>query len=218
MSNGSEELSWQQHDHPWPAMDPADPRRERIRALRTELLLRRESTDRADIVALLSPCTGEGRSLMAAELALALAQTGHSTLLVDADFRRPHQHALFSASNSQGLAQAIEYREPPRFHAVKGLPRLSVLTAGQVAADPLALLCGNGFAALIEEWRDSFEHVVIDTAPTRLFSDGLAVASQAGRVLALSRAQHTSFDDMQDMLQRLATTRCQVLGAVISHF
>lgn len=228
--SGSEEPSWHRPDNrpTEPAGDSdsqwsttlnlSDPRREKIRALRTELLLRRESMDRADIVALLSPCAGDGRSLMAAELALAFAQTGHSTLLVDADFRNPHQHALFSASNSQGLAQAIEYNEKPRFHTLKNLPLLSVLPTGKVAADPLALLCGSGFAALVEEWRDSFDFVVIDTAPIRRFSDALAVASQAGRVLALSRAQHTSFNDMQDMLRRLAATRCQILGAVISHF
>jgi receptor protein-tyrosine kinase len=227
---GSEVPSWRRPDnlptepaadpeHPWPAtLDSSDPRREKIRALRTELLLRRESIDRADIVALLSPCAGDGRSLMAAELAIAFGQTGHSTLLVDADFRFPHQHVLFATSNSQGLAQALEYNEKPLLHTLKSLPKLSFLPAGEALADPLALLSSHRFATLVEEWRDSFDCVVIDTPPIHQFSDGLAVASQVGRVLALSRAQHTSFDDMQDMLRRLAATRCQILGAVISHF
>jgi len=200
------------------AHDPYDPRCEKIRALRTELLLRRESVDRADIVALLSPCAGEGRSLLAAELAIAFSQMGKPTLLVDADLRRPQQHLFFGTDNRQGLSQAIEYGVKPQLHTVQGLPRMSVLTAGAVPNNPLELLSSSCFASMIEDWRDNFEFVVIDTAPVMHFSDGLAVASLVGRVLALSRAQHTPYKDMQDMLRRLAATRSQILGAVINHF
>ena len=200
------------------AHDPLDPRCETMRALRTELLLRRESVDRASIVALLSPNPGEGRSLMAAELAIAFAQTGRPTLLVDADLRRPQQHQLFGAANRHGLAQALAQGEVPLLQPVHGLPQMSLLTAGLVPGDPLELLSGRRFAALLDGWRTEFEFVVIDTAPVGLYADGLAVASLVGRVLALSRARHTSSRDLQDMLRRLAATRSRILGAVISHF
>ncbi len=200
------------------AHDPYDPRCEKIGSLRTELLLRRESNDRADIVAVLSPCAGEGRSLLAAELAIAFAQIGCPTLLVDADLRRPQQHLLFDTDNQQGLSQAIESGETPQLHSVRNLPQMSVLTAGPVPGNPLELLSSRYFASMIEEWRESFEFVVIDTAPVIHFSDGLAVASLVGRVLALSRAQRTPYKDMQDMLRRLTATRSQIVGAVISHF
>jgi protein-tyrosine kinase len=200
------------------AHDPYDPRYETVRALRTELLLRRESIDHADIVAMLSPCPGEGRSLLAADLAIAFAQMGRPTLLVDADLRRPQQHLLFGIDNRQGLSEAIEYGAKPHFHAVRGFPRMSVLTAGEVPDNPLELLSSGVFAALMDDWREGFAFVVIDTPPVTHYSDALAVASLVGRVLALSRAQHTPYKDMQDMLRRLTATRSQVLGAVISHF
>lgn len=200
------------------AHDPCDPRCEKIRALRTELLLRRESAERGDVIALLSPCGGEGRSLLAAELAIGFAQTGHPTLLVDADLRRPQQHLLFGAANRHGLAQAIAHGDEPQLQQVHGLPRMSLLTAGEVPGDPLELLSSRRFAALIERWRRDHEFVVLDTAPVGRFSDGLAVARLVGRVLALSRAQHTPRQDMADMLRRLEATRAQILGAVVSHF
>ena len=200
------------------AHDPYDPRCEKIRALRTELLLRRESPEEADIVALLSPCAGEGRSQLAAELAISFAQLGRPTLLVDADLRRPQQHLLFGVDNRKGLSQAIEFGEKPHLHSVQNLPRMSLLTAGGVPANPLELLLSRNFSALIEDWRSNFEFVVVDTAPVTHFSDALAVASLVGRVLALSRAQHTPYKETQDMLRRLTATRSQVLGAVISHF
>ncbi len=200
------------------AHDTYNPRSEKISALRTELLLRRESPEGADIVALLSPCAGEGRSLLAAELAMSFARTGRSTLLVDADLRHPHQHILFGTNNRLGLSQAIESRAKPQMHGVRTLPYMSILTSGAIPDNPLELLSSSHFGAMIEEWRNSFEFVVIDTAPVAQFSDGLVVANLVGRVLALSRAQHTPYKEMQDMLRRLAATRSRTLGAVINHF
>lgn len=206
------------HDRLVMVHDPYDPRCEEMRALRTELLLRRDAIDRANIIAVLSPCAGEGRSLLAAELALAFAQTGRPTLLVDADLRRPQQHLLFGSDNGEGLSEAIERGTNPQFHTVRGLAHMKLLTAGAVPANPLELLSGSRFASMVDDWRDNFEFVVLDTAPVMHFSDALAVASLVGRVLALSRAQHTRYRDMQDMLRRLAATRSYFLGAVINHF
>ena len=199
------------------AHNPDDPRCERIRALRTELLLRRREVERAEFVVLLSPCSGEGRSQLAAELAIAFSQLGR-TLLVDADMRHPIQHALFGADNRDGLSRAIAGNRTPCLHAVEGLPELFLLTAGPAPINPLELVLNNFFAWLIEAWRRDYEFVVMDTAPVQHYSDGLAIANLAGSVLALSRAQHTPYRETRDMLRRLATTQAQVLGAVISHF
>jgi protein-tyrosine kinase len=199
------------------AHDPFAPHCEKIRALRTELLLRREAVGEADIVALLSPGTRDGRSHLAAELAIAFAQLGRPTLLVDADLRNPTQHLLFSASNQTGLAQAIEHGNM-HFHAVEGLRQLSLMTAGPTPDNPLELLLDSRFAAMIDEWRNTYDFVVVDTAPTARYSDGLAVANLVKRVLALSRARHTSYKDSSDMLRRLAATHSRIVGAVINHF
>ena len=200
------------------AHDHLDPRGEKIRALRTELMLRRGPTVRADLLALMSPCHGEGRSLLAAELAIAFAQTGRPTLLVDADLRHPRQHALFGADNAIGLAQAIESGDTPHLLRVQGLPRMSLLTAGPIPSNPLEMLLSDTFASLVEEWRRNFDYVVFDTAPMKNYADALAVASLVARVLTLSRAQHTPAKEMRDMLRRLSFTRSQILGTVISHF
>jgi len=199
------------------AHDPYDPHCERIRALRTELVLRRPAAG-AESIALLSPGGGEGRSQLAAELAIAFSQLGRPTLLVDADLRNPAQHLLFEASNQVGLVQAIEQADSPCLHPVEGHRHLSLLTAGPAPDNPLELLLNSRFAALMEEWRHSFDFVIVDTAPVTHYSDALAVASLVGRVLALCRARRTSYRDTRDMLRRLAETRTQVVGAVINHF
>jgi protein-tyrosine kinase len=199
------------------AHDPFAPHCEKIRALRTELLLRREAVNEADVVAFLSPCAGDGRSQLAAELAIAFAQLGRPTLLVDADLRNPSQHVLFGAANQVGLAQAIA-GGTPKFHSVEGVRQLTLMTAGPTPDNPLELLLDNRFAEMIAQWRNDFDFVVVDTAPVARYSDGLAVANLVKRVLALTRAKHTSYKDSTDMLRRLAATRSKIVGAVINHF
>jgi protein-tyrosine kinase len=198
--------------------DASDPRCEKIRALRTELLLRREPGDGAEVIALLSPGTGDGRSQLAAELAIAFAQLDRPTLLVDADLRHPSQHLLFAADNKSGLSQAIAHGTTPCFQPVDGLRHLSLLTAGPTPDNAPELLLNKRFAALVEEWRESFDFVVLDTAPVTEYSDGLAVASAIRRVLVVSRARHTPYKESREMLRRLAAIRSQVVGAVINHF
>ncbi|MEO7199521.1 MAG: CpsD/CapB family tyrosine-protein kinase [Dokdonella sp.] len=200
------------------AHDIYDPRSERIQALCTELLLRHEDIGSANVLAVLSPCSGEGRSQLAAELAIAFAQLGRPTLLVDADLRRPNQHRLFGTDNHRGLSQAIASGETPRCHPVAGLANMHLLTSGPLPANPMELLSGVRFESMIDDWRHSYDFVVLDTAPVRRYSDGLAVATVVGRVLMVSRAKHTSYKDTRDMLRRLSATQSRILGAVINHF
>lgn len=200
------------------AHSPYHPRSEHIRMLRTELLLRHEATESANAIAVLSPCAAEGRSQLAADLAIAFSQLGRPTLLVDADLRHPQQHVLFNADNTRGLAHALTRDEVPRLQAVTGLPSLSVLTAGAPPPNPLELLSDRCFESMVGDWRQHFQFVVLDTPPVSRYADGLAVATIIGRVLSLSRARRTPYRETRDMMRRLGATQSRILGAVINHF
>jgi protein-tyrosine kinase len=199
-------------------LDPNNGRSEKIRVLRTELLLLNESHKSANIVSLVSPDTGEGRSQLAAELAISFAQLGRRTLLIDADMRRPRQHVLFGSNNEHGLSVALSQNTRPYLHPVTGLPGLFVCTAGAVPSNPLELLSDGRFAKLMSEWRSAYEFIVIDTPPASQSADALAVATVTGRVLLLSRTQHSSYKSTKEMMKRLATTQAKILGAVMSDF
>ena len=200
------------------AHDPFHPHSEKIRALRTELLLRHENGNRANAMAIVSPKPREGRSVLAAELAISFAQLGKPTLLVDADLRHPSQHLLFGADNQHGLSQAITSSDAPHIHPVEGVANLGVLTAGAAPDNPLELLSDGRLETLVRSWRRRYDHVIIDTAPVSEYADALAVSTVVGRVVVLGRAQHTPYNATRDMLRRLAATQSQILGAVINHF
>jgi receptor protein-tyrosine kinase len=200
------------------AHDPSHAHSESIRSLSTELLMRTRNSGGA-IIALVSPCSDEGRSQLAAELAIAFSQLGRRTLLVDADLRRPRQHLLFDAENSDGLADSLsDGGGSPRLHRIGKLPQMALLTSGTTPSNPLELLSGNRFEQLAIEWRRSFEYVILDTPPAVESSDAIAVASAAGNVLVLSRAGVTPFSAMKEMSRKLGTTYARTLGAVIGKF
>jgi receptor protein-tyrosine kinase len=192
-------------------------RSEQIRMLRTELLLRHD-TPGANLFAVVSANPGEGRSQLAAELAISCSQLGQPTLLVDADLRRPRQHALFDADNRRGLACVLALGMKPFLQSVQGLPSLALLTSGPLPPNPLELLSDSRFEDTVAKWREQFAFVVIDTAPISRYADALAVATISGRVLSISRAKQTSYRAVRDMQRRLAATRARTLGAVINHF
>jgi len=207
---------------PWWSLDAGDGRAEKVRTLGSEILLRNSTgqglSEQSGAIALISPSAGDGRTQLSAELAMSLAQLGRSTLLVDADLRCPKLHLLFNSHNGPGLAQSIERGVAPHLFKVTGLNSLSLLTAGSMPRNPMDLLSHERFALMLDDWRSRFEFIVLDTAPIGFYADGLAVAGRAGRVLALSRANHTRRSDTEDMLRRLTAARVTVAGAVISHF
>lgn len=200
-----------------PAHHPYHPRSEQLRLLRTELLLRHDAPGRANMLAIVSPGAGDGRSQLAAELAIAFAQLGQPTLLVDADLRNPTQHRLFNTGNDSGLASAILLGTDPALQRVAGLPSLSLLTAGPAVANPLELLSDRRFENRVREWRQRFSYVVFDTPAIGRYADALAVATVTRRVLSLSRAGHTTLNDARTMMRRLEATRSRMLGAVLGH-
>jgi receptor protein-tyrosine kinase len=200
------------------AHHPDHPRSELLRRLRTELLLRTGARRGAGFFALLSPCAREGRSQLAAELAISFAQLGRRTLLVDADLRRPCQHELFGADNELGLAQALAADGTLNLNGVKDLPKMAVLTSGGQPPNPVELLSGPRFERMIADWRRNFEFVVLDTPPTSEFSDGLTIATAAGNVVVLGRARSTSFSALKEMRRNLEPTQARVVGAVINNF
>jgi len=200
------------------ANQPDSPHSETVRTLRTELLMRTSGRRGAAIFALLSPGQQEGRSQLCAELAIAFAQLGGRTLLVDADMRRPRQHVLFGCDNDIGLAQALVDSNSLRIRRVEGFENMGLLPSGCLPPNPLELLSGPRFERLVGDWRRSYEFVLVDTPPVGQYSDGLTVATAAGSVIVLGRRNITSFSAMSELQRKVENTYARVVGAVLNQF
>lgn len=221
-------------EHPFPArvatpgvpgpdladvLDPYSARGEQIRALRTELLLHSLGGEhRNGLLAVLSAGAAEGRTQLAAELAISFAQLGRRTLLVDADLRNPRQNALFGSPNEWGIAQAMAFGEHPTAQPIEGLRDLSLLVAGTVMPNPMEMLTDPNFHRMVALWKLEYEFVIFDTPPISRYADGLLIAKLTGRALLLTRANHTKQAAVKDALRRLASTRAEIVGSVVSRF
>ncbi len=189
---------------------------EAIRTLRNSILL--ASFDRRlRSVLITSAAPGEGKSTVAAHLALAHAQQRQKTLLIDADLRRPSVHKRFQVPGTLGLS-AVLVSDTPWQEAVTKLeatPELDILPAGtpsRRAAD----LIGPGMAKILEEASTAYDLVVLDAPPLLGFAEPLQIASAVDGVIVVARAGETNRKAVASVLNTLQRLRANVVGLVLS--
>lgn len=200
--------------------EPSHARAEEVRALRTQLMIRWSHADRGQrVLAIASPGPGEGRSYLAANLAVAFSQVGERTLLIDADLRKPRQHRVFNVPDRTGLSAVLSGRAD--LGAVTAVPQvgtLSILPAGVPPPNPQELLSLQALAALLQDLRGEFDVILFDTPPAKLYADAQSVAFRAGTALVLARKDHTRLDDANSVIRQLGDTGTRIVGTVLNAF
>ena len=200
------------------AYEPFHPRAEEMRALRTQLLIRWSNAQvRHRMLAVVSPGSGEGRSYVAANLAVAFSQLGERTLLIDADLRAPRQHRIFNIPDRIGLSAVLSGRADR--NAVVAVPQfgtLSLLPAGACPPNPQELLLRPALAALLGDLRNEFDVILFDTPPASLYADAQSLAFRAGSAIVLARKDHTSIADTASTIRALSDTGTRVVGTVFN--
>jgi protein-tyrosine kinase len=199
------------------AYEPASPQVEALRALRSELMLHWFNEDTAHkSVAIVSEARGEGRSHIAANLAVVLSQLGGRTLLIDADLRNPSQHALFGLENRIGLSAVLSGRAGSEaVQRVPELGNLSVLPSGVAPPNPQELLARPTFGVLLERLAEHVDFILLDTPPAAESADAQTVAARARAALFVVRRNHARLWRVQAIAESVARTRTAVLGAVV---
>jgi chain length determinant protein tyrosine kinase EpsG len=202
------------------ANEPFHPRAEQLRALRTQLMIRWSNAEvRNRVLAIVSPGPGEGRSYVAANLAVVYSQLGERTLLVDADLRSPRQHRIFDVSDRVGLSAVLSGRaDRGAVVALSKFGTLSLLPAGAPPPNPQELLSGHEFAALLEELRTAFDVIIVDTPPATRYADAQTVAFRTGDVMVLARKDRTRLADTAGVIRDLSDTGARIVGTVLNAF
>jgi chain length determinant protein tyrosine kinase EpsG len=193
---------------------------EQLRALRSQLLLRwfgEEEERRA--LSVLSPGRGEGRSYLAANLAVVFSQLGEHTLLIDADMRNPRQHALFGVANSIGLSTVLSGRAGiEAIHRIPALLDLSVLPAGPTPPNPAELVARSQFIGQLAEVVRQYDVVIVDSPAATLGADAQTIAVRTSGALMVARNNATRLADVQALRDSLASASAQVVGVVLNDF
>jgi capsular exopolysaccharide synthesis family protein len=165
-----------------------------------------------------SPEPSDGKTTLASNLAIAIAQSGKRVLLVDADMRRPKIDKLFSVPNNQGLSTVLDGKTTlgSAIVPIEDIPNLSVITSGPTPNNPSEQLTGENFADMIEQCKAQFEIVLIDTPPLLPVTDAAVVAPRVdGVILALKLAKNARIQAVRAM-EVLSNINCKVLGVVVN--
>ncbi len=190
-----------------------------IRALRAQLLFRWLNEAQRKVLAITSPGRGEGRSWLTANLAVALAQIGYRTLLIDADLRNPLQHRLFGVDGGQGLSAVLTERAGSvSVRRIHDDLRLFLVAAGAVPPNPEELLTRTLFGETLEQLVPAYDVVLLDTPPALPTTDAQLIAARAGNALILARSNHTRKSSMVSVLSSLKQARVNVIGSVVNEF
>jgi capsular exopolysaccharide synthesis family protein len=190
---------------------------EAYKALRTNLLF--SSVDKeVKTVVITSAGPNEGKSRTAANLAIVLAQAGHPTLLVDADFRRPSQHRMFGRVRNIGLSNLIveDMPESALFVPDEHVKDLVVLGSGPTPPNPSELLGSARMKALIARFQKGFDYIVIDTPPVNAVTDASVLAANADAVILVVDTNKATYTAVQHAKHGLDHVGANVLGSVMN--
>jgi chain length determinant protein tyrosine kinase EpsG len=204
------------------AYSPFGEQAEEFRAIRSQLLNNWLQTEQKTL-AIVSPESKEGRSYIAANLALAFSQLGRPTLLIDADLRSPRQHAMFNFTRRLGLSMLLAGRV--RVEDLDVLPdqisnfqHLWVLGCGAVPPNPVELLSKGAFSFILRELKKYFDVIIIDTPPATYKADVVSIASIAGSALLVARRGQSKMEDTKNLTSVLTEASVKVVGAVLNQY
>lgn len=204
------------------AYSPFGEQAEEFRTIRGQLISNWLGAEQKTL-AIVSPERKEGRSYVAANLALAFSQLGRPTLLIDADMRAPKQHSNFNFTRRVGLSMLLAGRV--RIDDLDVLPdqipsfqHLSVLGCGAVPPNPAELLSKATFSLILKELKKYFDIIIIDTPPATYQADVISIATVTGSALLVTRSGHSKLKDTKNLISLLSKAGTIIAGAVLNQY
>lgn len=197
------------------AIDEAEPVLDQLRSLAASLHQARSGRE-LKVIAVTSAVSGEGKTLLAANLALTLSRSYmRQVLMIDADLRRPNLHRLFGTPSGDGIRSAIESVRDGRPVAVQEVaPRLALLTAGKPVRDPISVLASDAMQRLMAGANAAFDWIVLDTPPVGMLPDVGLLSSLCDAVLLVVESGRVRFDLVQRTVESIGADR--IFGVVLN--
>jgi polysaccharide biosynthesis transport protein len=169
------------------------------------------------VVQVTSPAAGDGKSTLAANLAVSLAQSGKRTILVESDFRRPSVHKITGVRNEVGIVDVLRgTAELADVIQEVSVEELCVLPCGRLPRNPSELLTRPEYESLLEVLRDKFDYVVVDSPPVLVVTDACSVAARTDAVIVCMRLGRHARDFGRRTLDRLRDVGANIVGVVLN--
>jgi receptor protein-tyrosine kinase len=200
------------------AYDPFTAQVEVLRAIRSQLMLHwLETGSDKKTLAITSAERQEGRSWLAANLAVVFSQLGERTLLVDADLRNPMLHHLLGLNNRMGLAEVLSGRTviDDAIQRVPSLLDLSVISAGAMPPNPQEVLSRCELDQILKLMRGQYDIIIVDTPAISECADSQIIAARCGYALLVARRHATRVRAMESAARALRKGGVSIVGNVV---
>jgi capsular exopolysaccharide synthesis family protein len=196
--------------------DPASPAAEACRSIRTNMLFISAQKE-FSVFSVTSPGPQDGKTTVAINLAVTMAQAGGRILLIDADLRRPRVHRSFGVNGDKGLSTAIMGEGTMDELIVHSeIPHLDFLPCGPTPPNPAELLHTERFRQILAECRARYDKVILDSPPTGPVTDPAIIGSLTDGVILVLRAGHTTREAASLTRRLLTDAGARILGLVVN--
>jgi protein-tyrosine kinase len=196
--------------------NPKSPISEAYRILRTNVQFSGIDKELKTIV-ITSTDPREGKSTTISNMAITFAQSGKKILLIDADLRKPTIHKAFRLTNREGLTSIIaKHSEGADYISRSVMKNLDILTCGIIPPNPSELLSSDTMKKFIEDMKEDYDHIFIDTPPAGSVTDAAILASMADATIIVALAGKVSIDNIKRTKEMLEKVNANIIGVVLN--
>ncbi len=197
-------------------LDPRSVVAEAYRTVRTAVYFG-TGENRCKTILVTSPEPGDGKTTSASNLAIAIAQTGRSVLLLDADFRKPTQHKNLDIKDAVGLSSVLAGREPvSRAIQHTGVEGLDILPCGPIPANPSEILNSREFGELIDSLAAKYDHILFDSPPVNAVTDARILGAVCDATILVVRADKSTRTSGEHARNALLAVGARLMGVVVN--
>jgi capsular exopolysaccharide synthesis family protein len=197
-------------------LDPRSTFAEAFRAIRTGVFFGTQGGKGKKLV-ITSPESGDGKTMTVSNLAIAIAQAGQRTLIIDADLRNPAQHKIFGIDNDLGLVNLLSGSASLKEAVVSTeVANLHVLPSGPVPLNPSELLSSQSFLALLEELATRYDYVIIDSPPVLSVTDAGILGAVGDMTVLVLRWNRSTAKAGQDARDVLLSVGARIFGGIVN--
>ena len=166
--------------------------------------------------------SGEGKSWITSNIAVAYAQANKNVIIVDSDMRKGRQHQVFSVDNKLGLSNCLNELEENNYKILEKyiretkIPKVHIITIGAVPPNPSELLLSSKMEQLIKMLKNIYDIVIIDGTPCNLVSDSIPVSSIVDETIIVTESKKTKIEDLKHIVKLIKNANGNIIGAILN--
>lgn len=196
---------------------------ESLKSIRTNIeFIQNKKTSKSILIT--SCNSGEGKSWIASNMAIAYAQANKNVIIIDSDMRKGRQHLIFNVDNKLGLSNCLnqiqenedDYKIIGKYIKETGISKVHIMTIGAIPPNPSELLLSKKMEYLIKMLKNIYDIVIIDGTPCNLVSDSIPVSRITDSTVIVTESKKTKIEDLKNVKNQINNAKGTIIGTILN--